>query len=166
MQYASQYFTCSQFMCPDVFIYIVHSHYFTSIFLSCVCLLMCALLTYYFTRKARTYTGKRALAALRRTQRRCNCGEFVSDCFLPPPRRVLLLNGNQLLCVPLTTQARAALIAYNGPQISCIFCETGKFSTASSPRCSTVMQALHTCLLSGILLPRMYEVAAASSPLV
>jgi len=135
-------------MCSDVFLYIVC---FTCIFLSCVCLLMCALLTYYFTRKARTHTGKRALAALRRTQRRCNCGEFVSDCFLPPAHSHLQLydpsGPNQLVCVPLTPQARAALFcsygcdplsgpcpygscSYTGPAI-CISCEAGKFSTAS-----------------------------------
>jgi hypothetical protein len=136
-------------MCSDVFLYIVC---FTCIFLSCDCLLMCALLTYY-TRKALTYTGKRALAALRRTQRRCNCGEFVSDCFLPPAHSYLLLYGpsgpNQLVCVPLTPQARAALFcsygcdpssgscsyydscSYTGPA-TCISCEAGKFSTSCS----------------------------------
>jgi hypothetical protein len=133
--------------------------------------------------QARTRTCKRALAALRRTQRRCNCGSGVSDCFLPPPHSHLQLYGasgpNQLVCVPLTPQARAALFcsygcalqgkeencpygscSYTGPA-TCISCEAGKFSTDSSPRCSTVMQALRTCLLSGILLPRMYDVAAA-----
>jgi hypothetical protein len=134
--------------------------------------------------QARTRTCKRALAALRRTQRRCNCGSGVSDCFLPPAHSHLRLYGasgpNQLVCVPLTPQAREALFcsygcalqgseencpygscSYTGPA-TCISCEAGKFSTASSPRCSTVMQALHTCLLSGILLPRMCDVAAAS----
>jgi hypothetical protein len=107
----------------------------------------------------------------------------VSDCFLLPSHSHLRLYGasgpNQLVCVPLTPQARAALFcsygcayqgsgeycpygscSYTGPA-TCISCEAGKFSTASSPRCSTVMQALHTCLLSEILLPRMYDVAAA-----
>jgi hypothetical protein len=160
MQYASQYFTCTQVMCSDVFIYNVYSHYFTCIFLSCVCLLMCARLTYYFTRKDHTHTGKRALAALRRTQRRCNCGSGVSDCFLPPPHSHLRLYGesgpNQLVCVPLTPQARAALFcsygcayqgqeeneaycpygscSYTGPA-TCISCEAGSFSLATCISC-------------------------------
>ena len=182
MQYASQYFTCTPVMCSDVFMYSVYSHYFTSIFLSCACLLMCARLTHYFTRKARTHTCKRALAALRRTQRRCNCGSGVSDCFLLPSHSHLRLYGasgpNQLVCVPVTPQARAALFcsygcafqgqeeifcfygscSYTGPA-TCISCEAGKFSTASSPRCSTVCS--HSVHVSGILLPRMYDVAAA-----
>ena len=159
-----------------------------------LCLLMCARLTYYFTRKARTYSGKRALAALRRTQRRCNCGSGVSDCFLPPPHSHLRLYGasgpNQLVCVPLTPQARAALFcsygcalqgqeencfygscSYTGPA-TCISCEAGKFSTTSSPRCSTVCRhsvhvslvgySWHECMM---LLPPLYHPALVWSVL-
>ena len=118
------------------------SKYFTCIFLSCV----------------------------RHMQRHCNCGEVVSDCFAPPIHSHLRLYGpsgpNQLVCVPITPQARAALFcsygcalqgqeencfygscSYTGPA-TCISCEAGKFSTASSPRCSTVCKhSVHVSLV-------------------
>ncbi len=37
----------------------------------------------------------------------------------PPPHRTLRLDGNQLVCVPLTAQMRAALVDYYGPETLC-----------------------------------------------
>ncbi len=112
---------------------------------------------------------------LRQTRRSCDGCESVSDSFLPPPHRSLILYGmhqpytgpdspNKLVCVPRyrkdeisgTQQPPTKLMSFSGPATFCIDCEAGKFSTAASHRCSTL------CLLSGILLPRMYDVAAAS----
>ena len=45
--------------------------------------------------------------------------ECKSDCFLPPPHRQLYLDGNRLVCVPLTAQMRAALVTYYGPETLC-----------------------------------------------
>ncbi len=45
--------------------------------------------------------------------------ECKSECFLPPPHRVLYLDGNQLVCAPLTAQMRAALVSYTGPETLC-----------------------------------------------
>ena len=123
-------------------------------------------------------------------RRRCDGCESASDPCLPPPHRGLLLYGvhntytgpnspNKLVCVPgyskheipgtpglrATQQPHTQLIAYSGPRTICNSCAAGKFSTAAGPRCSTVYnqhRPLRTCLLIGILLPRMYDVAAAS----
>ena len=79
--------------------------------------------------------------------------ECKPDCFLPPPHRRLDLDNN-MACVPLTIAARAAmncgLCSYDGPATLCISCETGKFSTTSSPCCSSLYEhrPLGTCLLS------------------
>jgi hypothetical protein len=45
--------------------------------------------------------------------------ECNPDCFLPPPHRSLYLSYNQLVCVPLTTQARADFMRYYGPSTLC-----------------------------------------------
>jgi hypothetical protein len=60
--------------------------------------------------------------------------------FPPPPHRKLWLDGNQLVCAPLTAQARAALTIYYGPSTLCALrtCEAGKFSTICIPHCFTV----------------------------
>ena len=102
--------------------------------------------------------------ALTHTRRRFDVVKSVPDCFLPPTHSWLDLSNNKLVCVPRyskdeisgTQEPWTKLMSFSGPATFCIDCEAGKFLTTASHRCSTL------CLLSGILLPRMYDVAATS----
>ena len=130
--YVSQYFMYTPShvdMCPEFWIYCVLYTRITSHAYSCFCMSMSidvksmdVLLHGEITHTLAT----RALV-LTHTRRRCDGGESVADCFLPVPHRILGLTQNRLVCVPLTTQARANLEEYSGPVNLCLSCEAGKF---------------------------------------
>ena len=43
----------------------------------------------------------------------------MPDCFLPPPHSYLYLEGNQLVCAPLTAQSNAAIDFVHG-SVTCM----------------------------------------------
>ena len=74
---------------------------------------VCARLTWLFL-EVSTHTQTSA-PALRRTLRGCDVDQYMPDCFLPPPHSWLYIEGNQLVCVPLTAQSNPAVTSVFGP---------------------------------------------------